>query len=198
MAKAVKGEAKSTQAPAKQANAAVAAGAMPAVPAAKAPKKHKGREVVAAQPVGAFDELDRLMERVFDAPFGRGWLRPFAWERLLPGAFARTEAWVPAIDLIERDDALVVRAEVPGVEKKDLDVSLTPGAVTIQGRVSRDEKQERGQYYRREITRGAFARTVALPAGVDTENVKASFKDGVLELVLPKTRKAAPRKVMVD
>ena len=96
------------------------------------------------------------------------------------------------------DDQVLVRAEVPGVEKNDLEVSLSDGSVTIKGRTKREEKEEKGEYYRHEISRGAFARTVALPDYVNTEAATAKFKDGVVELSLPKIEKAKRRSVKID
>jgi HSP20 family protein len=87
---------------------------------------------------------------------------------------------------------------VPGVEKKDLDISVGEDSVTIKGSTSKEEKEEKGDYYRREISRGSFIRTVALPATVDGTKAKASFKDGMLELTLPKTEKAKRHSVKLD
>jgi HSP20 family protein len=87
----------------------------------------------------------------------------------------------------------MLRAEVPGVEKKDIDVSVTGNSVTIKGETKREEKEEKGEYYRSEISRAAFSRTLALPAQVDPERANASFKDGVLEITLPKVEKAKRR-----
>lgn len=144
-----------------------------------------------------FDEFERTMSRMFEDFFPRGWMRPWRFERPLLREF-EFEAWAPKVDLIERDDEIVVRAEVPGVEKKDLDVSLTENTVTLRGQTGREEKEEKGHYYRCEISRGEFIRTVALPADVDTEKAKAEFKDGVLELTLPKVEKAKRRTIKLE
>jgi len=101
------------------------------------------------------------------------------------------------VDVIDRDDEVVVKAELPGVEKKDLDVSVTETSVTIKGTTSHEEKEEKGDYYRCEISRGAYARTVALPSYVDADKAKASFKDGVLELTLPKVEKSKRRSIEI-
>jgi len=102
------------------------------------------------------------------------------------------------VDVIDRDDEVVVRAEVPGVEKDDLDVSVSDNAVTIKGETKREEKEEKGDYYRCEISRGTFARTVVLPDYVDSDSVKAKFEDGVLELTLPKVEKVKRRSIKID
>lgn len=148
-------------------------------------------------PVVATD-MDRLVERMedfFENIVPRGWLRA---RRDWPALGGLTAGWAPRMDVIDRDDAVVVRAEVPGVDKKDLDVSLTDNTVTIKGEMRREDKEEKGDYYRCEMARGAFARTITLPAGVATDQAKANFKDGVLELVLPKTATAQRRKIPVD
>jgi HSP20 family protein len=102
------------------------------------------------------------------------------------------------VDVIDRDDEVVVRAEAPGVEKKDLEVSLTENSVTIQGKTSHEEREEKGNYFRCEISRGAFSRTVALPAEVEVEKAKATFKDGLLELIMPKVEKSKRRTIKLD
>jgi len=139
------------------------------------------------------------MERMFDSFFPRGWLRPARWEwpswAEVPAPF---EGKTPRVDVIERDDEVVVKAELPGVRKEDVEVSLTDNSVCIKGSTSHEEKQEKGDYYRREMSRGEFARTVALPSEVDGDKAKARFADGVLEVVVPKVAKAKRRSVKVD
>lgn len=151
------------------------------------------RPSVSARPMSPFEEMDRFFEGLFP----RGWMRPWRWE--WPGWPSMPfEGKMPRVDVIERDNEIVVRAEVPGVDKKDLDVSMTDQTVTIKGATSHEEKEEKGEYYRCEISRGGFSRTVALPAEVDGAKAKASFKDGVLELVAPKIEKAKRRSIKVD
>jgi HSP20 family protein len=131
--------------------------------------------------VSPFEEMDRM----FDEFLGRGWLRPFRWERP-----AIPELKVPNVDVVDREEEVLVRAEVPGVNKEDIEVSISGNMLTIKGETKREEKEERGDYYRCEISRGAFARTVALPAVVDQAKAKAELKEGVLELTLPKVEKS--------
>jgi HSP20 family protein len=144
-----------------------------------------------ARLVSPFDE----MERMFSEFFGRSALRPFRWER--PFA-AELGAVAPALDVVDRDDEVLVRAEVPGVRKEDIDVSISGNMLTIKGETKHEEKEEKGDYYRCEISRGAFARTVTLPADVDEEKAKASLTDGVLELRLPKVEKSKRRTIKLD
>jgi HSP20 family protein len=111
---------------------------------------------------------------------------------------APLEVRMPKVDVIDHDDEVVVRAEMPGVQKDDLDVSVSDNTVTIKGETKREEKKEKGDYYRCEISRGAFARTVALPAYVDANGAKAKFDAGVLELSLPKLEEAKRRTIKID
>jgi HSP20 family protein len=148
-----------------------------------------------ARALSPFEEIDHLLENVFP----RRWLRP--WQRAWPDwneLAAPFEGRYPRVDVIDRDDEIMVRAEVPGVEKQDLDVSMTDDTLTIKGSAKREEKEEKGDYYRCEISRGGFARTVLLPSNVDGTKARAMFKDGILEVVLPKAEKSKRRTIAVD
>ena len=87
---------------------------------------------------------------------------------------------------------------MPGVNKDDLDISLTENTITIQGSSDRQEKEEKGNYYRCEISRGTFSRSVVLPSDVDEEKAKAVFKDGMLEVTLPKVEKSKRRSIQIE
>jgi HSP20 family protein len=104
---------------------------------------------------------------------------------------------MPHVDVVDRDEDVMVRAEVPGMDKKDLDISVTENTVTIKGARKEEKKEEKGEYYRREISESSFSRTVALPADVDGSRAKASCSDGVLELVMPKLKKSTRHTVKV-
>ena len=134
-------------------------------------------------------------DRMFDEFLGRGWMRPFRRDWL---AFPEIEMTMPKVDVIDRDEEVVVRAEVPSVKKEDIEVSISGNMVTIKGETKKEEKEEKGDYYRAEISRGSFSRMVSLPADVDESKAKASLKDGVLELTLPKVEKAKRRTIKVD
>jgi HSP20 family protein len=164
----------------------------------KATETKQGSQVQKASPaseVSAYDD----MERLFDNFFRRGWMRPWRGEWPALGEFNRAfESRLPRVDVIDRDGEVVVKAELPGVDKKDIDVSMTEDAVTIKGSTRHEEKQEKGDYYRCEISRGEFSRTVALPAAVDTAKAKADFKDGMLELVIPKLEARKRRTINIE
>jgi HSP20 family protein len=156
----------------------------------------KGKEV--AQPVHALTPFEE-MERMFDAFSRRSWLRPwrFDWPAL-PDALMPFNGRLPKVDVIDDETDVTVRAEVPGVEKKDLDISVGEDSVTIKGSTQHEEKETKGDYYRHELTTGAFSRTVGLPATVDGAKAKAEFKNGILELTLPKVEKAKRHSVRVE
>jgi HSP20 family protein len=105
--------------------------------------------------------------------------------------------WVPAVDVSETDGEFHIKAEIPDVKKEDVKVTLEDGVLTIQGQ-RKQEKEEKGtKYHRVERTYGSFVRSFTLPDLVDEEKVKAEFKDGVLNLQLPKSEKAKPKAIEV-
>jgi HSP20 family protein len=122
------------------------------------------------------ETLRQEMERVFDRFFEPRWEE-----------FEAVGAWAPKLDFSETKDAFVVKAEVPGVEQKDISVSIQDQMLTIRGEKHKEKEEKDEKYHRVERSWGAFTRTIALPAGVDTEKVNATFKDGVLSVKLPKT-----------
>lgn len=139
------------------------------------------------------EEFDRLMEGFFE----RSWLKPFfrddlARERL--GFFAQSN---PKVDIIDREKELVVRAEMPGVDRKEIDIEITDHAVTLKGRRSSETEEKKDEYYHSEIWQGAFSRTIALPVNVETQHAEAKFKDGILTITLPKSKQALRRKLEV-
>jgi HSP20 family protein len=99
---------------------------------------------------------------------------------------------------MDRDKEVVVRAKLPGVEKDDLDISLTDDSVTIKASTRQESDEEEGDYHHREISRGSFSRTIALPASVQGDQAKAQFKDGILELTLSKAVPAKRHSIKVE
>ncbi len=128
----------------------------------------------------------------------RSWLRPWRWEQPSFGDLFPFELQGPRVDVIDREGEVLVKAEIPGVGRDDLDVSVDERSVTIKGKTSHEEKEEKDDYYRSEIRRGAFSRTVTLPREVDASKAKATFKDGILELALPKVAKSKRVAVKVE
>ncbi len=164
----------------------------------KAEVTTKNKEVQNVAPVRTLHPLEE-MDRLFEGFLQRNWLRPFHWERPSWKELALPSGGkMPSVDVVERDADILVRAELPGVNKKDLDISVTENTVSLKGKSSHEEKEEKGNYYRCEISRGCFTRTVTLPQDVDPDKVKATFKDGVLELTMPKVQKSRRRAVTLD
>lgn len=157
----------------------------------------KGQEVQRASSARALSPFEE-MDRMFDSFLRRGWMRPWRFEWPSFPEISLPEMKAPKVDVVDRENEIVVKAEVPGVDKKDIDISVGEDTVTIKGETRHEEKEEKGDYYRCEISRGAFSRTVALPAAVDGARAKASFKDGVLELTLPKVEKAKRHAIKVE
>jgi HSP20 family protein len=106
--------------------------------------------------------------------------------------------FAPSMDVLERNDEIVVRASLPGVKKEDIEISVSGTLLTIRGEAKPSKKQEESEYYRTEIPHGAFSRTLALPAEVDESKAKATLSEGVLELTLPKPHKAMGRRIRID
>jgi HSP20 family protein len=107
---------------------------------------------------------------------------------------------VPAIDLYEEKDQVVAKAELPGMEKNDIEVNIADHQLTIKGEKKKEEETKNKNYYRSERSYGSFCRSIELPADVDIDKAKASFKNGVLEIHLPKTEEAKkkPTQVKID
>jgi len=122
------------------------------------------------------DEMDRLFE---DLGFGRSRLLRSAY-----GGASPAPTWSPRIEAFQDGDRFIVRADLPGVKKDDLEVNLTDDAVTIQGERQQEERDERQGYYRSERSYGSFYRAIPLPEGVIADSCHANFKDGVLEITL--------------
>jgi len=153
------------------------------------------QKVEALRSMSPFSE----MERMFDNYLSRDWLRHFQMEwPLFPKAASPFAGKTPSVDVIDRDNEVIVKAELPGVDKKDIDISVTQNTVTIKGSTSHEEKEEKGDYYRCEMSRGSYSRTLSLPADVDEEKSKAKFKDGILELSLPKLKKSKRHSIKVE
>ena len=161
--------------------------------------KTKRKEIVERIPekireMTPFEEIDRL----FDTFFNRGWLLP--WHEIWPEGRVFGEPFglrTPRIDLIDREDEFLVRAEVPGITKDDLRVDLAGQTLTIKGEHRREEKETEGEFYRAEIARGAFSRSLHLPEEVEEKDIKAEFENGVLEVHLPKLHKVQRRRIEV-
>lgn len=134
------------------------------------------------------------MEHWLDESFPRGMMNRWAWPSW--GELTRPlERVSPRVNLVDRDDEIILSAEVPGVKKEDLDISLTENTLTLQGTTKHEEKEEKGDYYRHEIVSGEFSRAINLPSAVDTDRVEATFQDGMLKIKIPKVNKSKRRHI---
>ena len=138
-----------------------------------------------------FENLKQEVDRLFDEFDSGFWRTPF--RRSLFGfetPRARAMVAAPATDVTEKDGAYDIAVELPGMEEKDIDVSVANGMLTIKGEKKQEKEEKRKDYYLSERRYGSFERTFGLPDGVDTDKIAANFKKGVLTITLPKTPEA--------
>jgi HSP20 family protein len=147
-----------------------------------------------AEPFRMLDRFADEMDRLFDEfGVGHSWFAPrrgFAWPRMLA---RRAEEWLPDVEMFQRNNQLVVRADLPGLAKDDISVEVTEDAITIQGERRREREEEKAGVYRSERSYGSFCRVIALPQGAMTDRAKATFKDGVLEVTMPSPPESVSR-----
>ncbi|MBI5467808.1 MAG: Hsp20/alpha crystallin family protein [Deltaproteobacteria bacterium] len=106
--------------------------------------------------------------------------------------------WYPVMDLYTKDNKFVVHADIPGVDPRDVDISVTGNLLTIKGERKSDIEEKKEGYMFHETSLGVFERTITLPEGVDTTNIHATYKNGVLEVTMPAKAEALPKKVKVE
>lgn len=155
-----------------------------------------GRRERQARPFDTFrqemESLHRDMDRLFEGLWSEG-----------IGSFVAGDPWdgaeiVPQLDVSDDEKALVVKADLPGLDEKDIDVTLSDRRLTIRGEKKEDNETREKDFYRRERTHGTFRRSIEVPADVDATNIEASFKDGVLTIRLPKTKEAQEKIKHID
>lgn len=115
-----------------------------------------------------------------------------------PAATAQNRSLVPAIDVYDTKDAMVIETALPGVDPKKVDLSIENGILTISGSSERKTEVDEKDYYRKEIRSGSFMRQVSLPACVNEKSAKADFKDGILRIEFPKLEETKPKKISID
>ena len=135
-------------------------------------------ESLMASPFRALERFASEMDRMF-ADFG------FRARRARPDVLLEDASWTPRIDVTQRNNELIIRADLPGLTKDDIKVDAANDAITIQGERHREHDEEHGGIYRTERSYGAFFRAIPLPEGAIADQAKASFKDGVLEITMP-------------
>ena len=141
-------------------------------------------------------DMERAVERFFD----RRWPSLLRWNDIPSDdtLFEFEGQRLPSLDVIDRDTEVLVRAEIPGIEKKDISVSLAGNLLTIKGQTNKEVKEEDGDYYRHEISSSSFARSVTVPGTVDVSKIVANLKDGILEIKLPKMESSKRRNIAVQ
>ena len=107
-------------------------------------------------------------------------------------------AWAPAVDIYEKGTDVVLKAELPGLDPKDVDIRIENNVLTLKGERKIEDEIKQENYHRVERSYGSFTRSFTLPSTVDTTNVKADYKDGVLRITLPKREEAKPKQIQVD
>ncbi|HBH04245.1 MAG TPA: molecular chaperone [Candidatus Rokubacteria bacterium] len=155
---------------------------------------HGGRSmrIECWHPLGGVERWDPFrgeMNRLFDSFFRR----PTVVETA-PGACA----WMPVVDMYETKDDVVLTFEVPGVREKDIALSITGDMLTVRGARAFDRELEKESYHRVERAYGQFERTLELPMPVQADRVKATYRDGVLEVKLPKAEEVKPKAIKID
>jgi HSP20 family protein len=134
--------------------------------------------VVRYEPWGLLNRLHRELDQTFETA-------------------AREASWTPSVDIHEEAQRFVVSADLPGVKPADIEVTAEKGVLTLRGERQVEQRGVEGHYSRLERVSGKFVRTFTLPENVQTDAIKAQFKDGVLELTIPKVAKAEPRRIEI-
>lgn len=130
---------------------------------------------------------DRL-NRLFNETLGRVW----------GDEGSRTGSWIPAVDIYETEQSVVLKAELPGVDPKDVEVTVHEGTLYLKGERKYESEVKEENYHHVERAYGGFARSLTLPASIDEEKVQAEFKDGVLTLTMPKREEAKAKKIKIS
>ena len=137
--------------------------------------------------LGRLSDLSTELERLFESP-----LAGLARTSQLPNG------WIPALDVYENENNFVVKAELPGMKKEDIEVSLNDGSLSISGERKTETRREDAEVYRAERFFGRFQRTVTLSSAVAPDKIQAAYKDGVLTVTLPKVEEAKPKRIDVS
>jgi HSP20 family protein len=146
------------------------------------------QSIVRWNPFAQVEDLRREMDQIFGDFFGR-----------TPSTMATTEAiWSPLVDIHETQDSFLLMAEVPGVKQEDIQVIVEGDTLVLKGDRKRETEVKEDEYHRIERSYGHFERSILLPSVVDPERVKATYRDGVLEIQLPKKEEAKPKAIKVE
>lgn len=135
------------------------------------------------------NKMENMFSRLWDKPFHDEGISDFFNQSLLTD--------MPRIDVVDKDKEISVKAELPGIEKKDIDVSIADRRLVIKAKTCHEEKEEDGDYLKQEISKKEFYRSILLPSEVDDSKVKTSFKNGVLKLTIPKQKNAHRKRIEI-
>ena len=149
----------------------------------------QGRGLIPSRPLRELEELERRFEDILGRPFIPAALRRLPVEE---------RGWAPAIEVFEKEDKFMVKAELPGVNEDDVDVSVVGDTLTIKGERKAESEVKEEDYYCCERSYGSFFRSIALPSSVDAQKIGASYEDGILEVSLPKAAAVKPKKISVS
>lgn len=140
------------------------------------------------EPVRELDSLQSDVNRLFDSFFGR---RDF-------GSGQVRRRWVPAMDLVETDDCLVLRADLPGLDRKDIEIEIKDRVLTVSGERQAEHEEKQEGFHRVERSFGRFSRSLELPERIEADAVSARFDRGVLEVRIPKPEERQPKRIQID
>lgn len=148
-----------------------------------------GRGLIPWRPFRELEEMERRFDDMLSWP-----LLPAVWRRIP----TMEMGWAPAIDVFEKEDKFVVKAELPGMKEEDIDISVVGDTLTIKGERKAESEVEEEDYYYCERSYGSFSRSIDIPSNVDAKKIEANYNDGVLEVSLPKTPEVKPKKISVS
>ncbi|MBI5559677.1 MAG: Hsp20/alpha crystallin family protein [Deltaproteobacteria bacterium] len=137
------------------------------------------------EPLGELSTLKREMDELFNRAFSN----------IAPGFFKG--GWYPSVESYVKGGNLVVKADLPGIDPKEVDISIVGNTMTRKGERKEERKEEKGEYFFRETSYDSFERTLTLPAGVETDKVHASYRNGVIEITMPAKGIESPKKITV-
>ena len=146
--------------------------------------------VMTWDPIGEMAAFRQQMDRLIESFFGRGLSR-------LPTAMP-TEGWVPEFDVVETRDEIQVQLDVPGMEQKDINISLSGSTLIVKGERKSEKEEKDKHFHRMERSRGVFQRVIALPVSVEADKIKADIEKGVLSIHLPKKVEEKPKEIPIE
>ena len=171
---------------------------------AKKPKSKKSQDVaVNSEKSKQPNTFDRHIEDLFENFFNRRWPKLADWPHVRwPGVELPTtrslDTKMPSMDVIDREKEVLVRTELPGIDKEDIDVSVSGNSITVQGSTRKETESDKDQYHHKEIVSRFVSRTMPLPCEVDGDNAVAKMTNGLLEVTIPKVESAKRRKVDIQ